>query len=701
MEDEQKTKLNELILDKDALINKNIFLKEYSISETSYNDFINTIEEQFFTDKGGKKVINSSNIQATKENIQNTYEILVNVYNTIQQVKLNEKGEYILEINGNGKILAINKAEYTKLQKDTKKTQEQYKLFINDFEDYTKIEDNCIVIDRTKFTVDIFYARIIGGYNDLSSQAAMELDKYKQRYLKGFLKSKESLEELIQRANPLRVNYYRTYNASEYTRETIKAIKRALRTFEEKTKRETDEKKLLLLNILRVFQLSPDDKYTINRLNNITKPLQFEIKSKSGGGFPRPVYLDILIEWLKKFMSESDYKILTDYINDPTEITLEMLKNISPKYRSQKLQDFEAIATSIKETMNEMVNKITSSFIEIQKSQFQEGSIENEIAKVMELLVDRLTSSLRIAEIPKEQSLELHIKDSINELVDYLTKIIENVKPIIDKQKEGKVTLTQDIIKSMDALTESLNDIIGVINKVSEGEDIEGDIQDSLNMLLQYFTEAIKNISDKDLVTAVSNIQAGIDMIKTTEISDVLSKFTNELDKLLQSTLAGSIEFLVHLNITETLERLYQYIKKIDSLNPEQEDALKVALELVKETAKKPFNTNTINSLLVNQQDAIAKISNLLQNIEDTLRKANAIPLNTISATPLNPLFEKEKTDVLTPVVSPEGANQLGENSVSVEETSPAEPPVEEVMPRQEVESYPINIAEEEEKDTA
>ena len=402
----------DIILDKDALINKNIFLKEYTNSEASYNEFINTIEEQFFTHKikldDDRKVINGellvpppeaaaaaakttaeaaaaepaaaeaakkaaaaaaqNYIVEVKKYIKTQYDKLKNLYEIFTKIK-KENGDFKLDIaNVSGaataeiKNLAISQSDYDKLTKPPEKTKEQYQLFINNFEDFVKVvvegeaAKAYIVIDKSKFTPDIFYARIIGGYNTMSSQIARELDKYKQRYLSSFIKTKQSLEDLVERSNPLRVNYYKTYNATEYTRETIKAIKKALRQMEAKMKKETDDKKLLLLNVIRAFQLSPDDKYTINRLNsfmigNDGSKINIPTPQSGGAGDAKiiPDYLQTLRDWLKGYMSEDDYKKLTNYISEPSEALLEQLKNLSPNYQQQKIQDFQAMALSIQD----------------------------------------------------------------------------------------------------------------------------------------------------------------------------------------------------------------------------------------------------------------------------------------------------------------------------------------------------------------
>jgi len=711
----------DIILDKDALINKNIFLKEYTNSEASYNEFINTIEEQFFTDKDKRLIITEnligkvfdsvslpadplegSSLKKSKEavnalysrtppsadaepipraaepippaaaaaankltwakdtNNQNDviilfkhyinveYNTLKNVYNNFKKIK-KENGDFKLDIPANQtKILAISQSDYDKLKTPPEKTEKQFQSFIDNFEDFVKVvvegkgkgkgegdaAEAYIVIDKTKFTPDIFYARIIGGYSDFSSQIARELDKYKQRYLSGFIKTKQSLEDLVERSNPLRVNYYKTYNATEYTRETIKAIKKALRQMEAKMKKETDDKKLLLLNVIRAFQLSPDDNYTVNRLNSFMKGensnIEITLKSQVGGAGDDkiiPDYLQTLRDWLKGYMSNDDYNKLTAYISNPSDVHLEELRNLSPSYREQKIQDFQNMANSIRDAMTLIVANIDKTFNEIKITEPKAETIESEIVKVMQILVDKLKGTLQTATEPKEQSLELHIKESIDNLVVQLTKLIKKIEPVagLTTDTTADTVLSQDIIQTMGLLTDTLKDILGIIEKVSEEADINTDIKDTLQQLTIHFNTAVQNIVDNNFKDLVANVQAGIDLLKTTEITETLSNFANQLDKLLQSTLVGSVEFLVHLDIVEVLERLYEYISKIDKsevdkYEADKEETLKQILKKVKETAlSKPFDATKISEILGKQTSAIAGLSAILTAIQTKL----------------------------------------------------------------------------------
>jgi len=457
------------------------------------------------------------------------------------------------------------------------------------------------------------------------------LDKYKQRYLKGFIKTKQSLEDLVERSNPLRVNYYKTYNATEYTRETIKAIKKALRQMEAKMKKETDDKKLLLLNVIRAFQLSPDDKYTVNRLNsfmigNDGSKINIPTPQSGGAGDDKiiPDYLQTLRDWLRGYMLTDDYTKLTAYISNPSDVHLEELKNLSPSYREQKIQDFQAMALSIQDAMTLIVANIDKTFEKIQMTEPKAETIESEIVKVMQILVDKLKGTLQIAKESKEQSLELHIKESIDNLVAQLTTLIKKIEPVagLTTDTTADTVLSQDIMKTMGLLTNTLNDILGVIQKVSEEADINTDIKDTLQQLTVHLNAAVQNIVDNNFKDLVVNVQAGIDLLKTTEISETLSNFANQLDKLLQSTLVGSVEFLVHLDIAKVLERLYEYISKIDKSEADKADnekELKQILEKVKKTALEPFDATKISEILGTQTEAIEKLSALLTIIQDKL----------------------------------------------------------------------------------
>jgi len=698
-----------IILDADALINKNIFLKEYDISQESYEDFKKTITEQIFKDDIDVSTIQSDTTNTTitkilnntkptgqtstsslytaikdvlrstfgydddrnpnaklsqlddtnvnllqkyigKLRVNKAYDTLYNIYITLIKKQIDIVGnDYVYKSQSglppiSSRKIAITKQQYDKLKNtDETNTDKYYRNFIENFEDFTKVDSNKIIIDTLVFTLENYRARIIEGYGSTSTQLNMEWDKYKERYLKGIIQTKENLEDLVQRWNPLRVSYYQTYNAGPYPRERIKAIKRTFATIDAKLKMEKNEKNLLLLNIIRTLQLSPDRKYAFNRLNTLT-PYTFSV---SGG--VKYTYLETLEKWLENTIPKEMYEKLKKYLENPTNDTFLELQSMMPSFKELNTSQLEDVSTQITSSMRLLNQYLQKSIISLKTTAKIEEPLEKSLKDTLTFLVKRLNESIKIAEKPKELSLKLNIKDTILSLSDKLKTVLTSLTPLSEQSKN---IISSDIQKTLLSMTLILQQSLDII-KTTKELPIESSVQKSLNSLTERLNEALQQLTKNDLTGAIGNINAASEILsKDKGIQKSLALLANTLDKKLQATIMGAVQFTIFKDITERLEQIYQYYLTLSKDKPKDDKEINrligvfsTALDEIKNIDITPEN---IQEILGKEEKGITALSQLLQTLQEkitpsSIEAANITEAPNISEAPIDTEKLKEE----------------------------------------------------------